>query len=139
MKLSRKGSIQAKQHHNHLGSKLFREDTYMLDFEEREVNGVTVIDFFGKMNTSTSPDAEKYVNQLIDQGANNILFNLEELDFISSTGLRVILATGKKLGGSNGKLVICNPNITVKDVLDMSGFSQMFGVFGSEAEALAGF
>lgn len=111
----------------------------MLDFEDREVNSVTVVDFFGKMNTSTSPEAEKYINQLIDQGATNILFNLEELDFISSTGLRVILSTGKKLGGSNGKLVICNPNITVKDVLDMSGFSQMFGVFESEDEALASF
>ena len=67
----------------------------MLDIEDREVNGVTVVDFFGKMNTSTSPEAEKYINQLVDQGANKILLNLEELDFISSTGLRVILATGK--------------------------------------------
>ncbi len=74
----------------------------MLDIEDREVNGVTVVDFFGKMNTSTSPEAEKYINQLVDQGANKILFNLEELDFISSTGLRVILATGKKLSSSEG-------------------------------------
>ena len=88
------------------------------------------------MNTSTSPEAEKYVNQLIDGGANQFLFNLEELDFISSTGLRVILATGKKLSGSDGKLAICSPNITVKDVLDMSGFSTMFGVFETEEEAL---
>ena len=111
----------------------------MLDFEDREVNGVTVVDFFGKMNTSTSPEAEKFINQLIEKGANNILINLEELDFISSTGLRVILSTGKKLSRSDGKLLICNPNITVKDVLDMSGFSQMFGVFESEEEALKNF
>ena len=111
----------------------------MLDIEDREVNGITVVDFFGKMNTSTSPEAEKYVNQLIDAGAEKFLFNLEELDFISSTGLRVILATGKKLSGSNGKLALCSPNITVKDVLDMSGFSTMFGVFESEEEALESF
>ena len=103
----------------------------MLDIEDREVNGVTVVDFFGKMNTSTSPEAEKYINQLLDQGANKILLNLDELDFISSTGLRVILATGKNLSGSQGKLLICSPNITVKDVLDMSGFSTMFCIWSS--------
>jgi anti-anti-sigma factor len=108
----------------------------MLDIEDREVNGVTVVDFFGKMNTSTSPEAEKYVNKLLDQGASKILLNLEELDFISSTGLRVILATGKKLSTSEGKIVICSPNITVKDVLDMSGFSTMFNVCKTEEEAL---
>ena len=111
----------------------------MLDIEDRVVNNVAVVDIFGKMNTGTSPEAEKYLNGLIDGGASNILMNLEELDFISSTGLRVILATGKKVGGKGGKLVICNPNLTVKDVLDMSGFSTMFGVFESEEEALAAF
>jgi anti-sigma B factor antagonist len=111
----------------------------MLDIEDREVNGITVVDFFGKMNTSTSPEAEKFVNQLLDQGANKIILNLDELDFISSTGLRVILATGKKLSASEGKLVICSPNITVKDVLDMSGFSTMFNVYETEAEALENF
>ena len=108
----------------------------MLDIEHEEKEGVTEVYFFGKMDTRTSPEAEKYMNQLIDDGGNNILMNFEELDFISSTGLRVILATGKKLMGSNGKLTICNPNITVNDVLKMSGFNRMFGVYESEEEAL---
>jgi anti-anti-sigma factor len=108
----------------------------MLDIEHEGKDGVTVIYFFGKMDTGTSPEAEKYINQLIDDGEINILLNFEELDFISSTGLRVILATGKKLTGSNGKLTMCNPNITVNDVLNMSGFNRMFGVFETEDEAL---
>jgi anti-anti-sigma factor len=111
----------------------------MLDIEDRDVDGVSVVDFFGKMNTGTSPEAEKYLNELVDQGATNIVLNLDELDFISSTGLRVILSTGKKLTASEGKLVICSPNITVKDVLDMSGFSTMFAVFDTETEALESF
>lgn len=111
----------------------------MLDMESREANGVTVVEFFGKMNTDTSPEAETFLKECIDEGATNILLNLAELDFISSTGLRVILSTGKIVSGSDNKLLICSPNHTVKDVLDMSGFSQMFGVFETEDEALAGF
>lgn len=108
----------------------------MLDIEHEAKDAATIVYFFGKMDTSTSPQAEKYINQLIEEGNSNILLNLEELDFISSTGLRVILASGKELASSDGKLTICNPNVTVNDVLAMSGFNKMFGVFESEQEAL---
>jgi anti-sigma B factor antagonist len=61
------------------------------------------------------------------------------VDFIASTGLRVILATGKKLMATSGKLVICCLNPTVAEVFRMSGFSSMFPVFATEEEALASF
>jgi len=108
----------------------------VLDIEHEEKNGVVVVTFYGKMDTRTSPDAEKYINGLIADGATNIVMIFEELDFISSTGLRVILSTGKKLTAAGGKLTLCNPNITVNDVLRMSGFNRMFSVFESEKEAL---
>ena len=111
----------------------------MLDIEHEEKDGVAVVYFFGKLDTRTSPDAEKYVNRLIDDGSTNMLMNFEELDFISSTGLRVILATGKTLTASEGKLTLCSPNITVNDVLKMSGFNRMFGVYETEEEALASY
>ncbi|HSG16741.1 MAG TPA: STAS domain-containing protein [Anaerolineae bacterium] len=111
----------------------------MLDIEHEKKDAVTVVYFMGKMDTRTSPEAEKYVNGLLDEGETNVLMNFEDLDFISSTGLRVILSTGKKLMASNGKLTMCSPNITVNDVLKMSGFNQMFGVFETEEEALASY
>jgi hypothetical protein len=46
------------------------------------------------------------------------------------------LATGKKLMAGSGKLAMCSPNLTVNDVLKMSGFNRMFGVFDTEDEAL---
>ncbi|HSG24497.1 MAG TPA: STAS domain-containing protein [Anaerolineales bacterium] len=111
----------------------------MIDITSRDESGITVVEIEGKMNTGASPDAEKFLNRLLDEGATKILLNLEYLDFIASTGLRVILATGKKLAGVSGKLVICSANLTVMDVLKMSGFNQMFNVFDSEEEALASF
>ena len=111
----------------------------MIDITAREEGEITVVEIEGKMNTGASPDAEKFLNALLEDGVTKILLNLENLDFISSTGLRVILATGKKLAGVSGKLAICSPNLTVMDVLKMSGFSQMFNVFDSEEEALSNF
>jgi anti-sigma B factor antagonist len=111
----------------------------MIDVNSREENGVQVVEVEGKLNTGASPDLDKYLSALVEEGSTMILLNLEYLDFIASTGLRVILATGKKLVGVGGKLVICNPNLMVMDVLKMSGFSQMFEVFESEDEALGTF
>ena len=108
----------------------------MIEITSRDENGATVVDIEGKMNTEASPDAEKYISALLDEGAIKILLNLEHLDFVASTGLRVILSTGKKLTKIGGKLMICNPNLTVMDVLKMSGFTTMFKVYESEEEAL---
>ena len=49
----------------------------MLDIEHEVKDGVTVVYFFGKMDTKTSPEAEKYLNRLIDDGDNTILMNIE--------------------------------------------------------------
>jgi anti-anti-sigma factor len=111
----------------------------MIDITSREASGVTVVDIEGKMNTEASPDAEKFVNALLEDGVINLLFNFERLDFVASTGLRVILSTGKKLSKIGGRLVLCSPNLTVMDVLKMSGFSKMFNVFDTEGEALSSF
>lgn len=111
----------------------------MIDIQSHEWEGITIVEIAGKLNTGASPEAEAFMMDLIADGANKIVINLDELDMISSTGLRVILASGKKLASSSGKLVICNPNHTVADVLKMSGFNLMFQVFDSEDEALASF
>jgi anti-anti-sigma factor len=106
---------------------------------DREENGIVVVEVEGKMNTTDSPEAGAYLDELIDEGATKILLNLSGVDFVASTGLRVILAAGKKLMAVGGKLVICGLNPTVKEVFRMSGFSQMFAVLETEAEGLAAF
>ena len=111
----------------------------ILDLDEREENGVTVVDVEGKMTTTTSPEADSYLKELLADGVSQLLLNLEGLDFVASTGLRVILATGKKLMATGGRLALCSLNPTVADVFRMSGFSQMFDVFDTEEEALASF
>jgi len=111
----------------------------MLDIESRQENGIEVVAIEGKLSTTTAREAELHLNDVTASGVINIVLNLEGVDFIASTGLRVILATGKKAGAAEGKLVVCGLNPTVKDVFRMSGFSTMFEVFETEEEALGAF
>ena len=55
---------------------------------------------------------------------------------MSSSGLRVLLATAKKLKGK-GELKISNLNSVIEEVFDVSGFSSILNVYKTEEEALA--
>lgn len=110
-----------------------------LELSDRTVDGITVVDIEGKMNTSTSPDADSYLSDLVSSGCNRFLLNMNGVDYISSSGLRVVLSTGKKLGASGGKLVFCNLNPSVGEVFRVSGFNSIFPVFETESEALNSF
>ena len=52
--------------------------------------------------------------------------------FIASTGLRIILALGKKMKASGSELVVCSMNKTTKSVFEMSGFTKLFKIFDTE-------
>lgn len=110
-----------------------------LDLSNRNVDDVTVVDLEGKMNTGTSPDADAYLCGLISGGSNKLLLNMGEVDYVSSTGLRVILATGKKVHTTGGRLALCNLNPSVGEVFRVSGFNSIFPVFDSEQDGLDSF
>jgi anti-anti-sigma factor len=102
-------------------------------------NDVKIVQFDGELETNTSHDAEVCLNKLLDEGVKKILVDFKKLDYISSAGLRVLLATAQKLQAGNGVLRVCNLNETVQEVFDISGFSTILSVFKTETEALDGF
>ncbi len=65
--------------------------------------------------------------------------NFEKLHYISSVGLRILLAAAKQLKTADGELRICDLNEVVKEVFDISGFTLIFKIFGTESEALKEF
>ncbi len=105
----------------------------------KEVNEVNVMSFEGNLDTNTAPQAQAQIDQLIDGGSSKILINFDNLNYISSAGLRVLLATAKKLKASSGGLKICGLNETVQEVFDISGLSSILSVVATEEDALAGF
>jgi anti-anti-sigma factor len=110
-----------------------------MNIDIRESGDVRILAFEGNLDTGTSPEAEARINELIDGGNNKLLVNFDQLNFISSSGLRVLLATAKKLGPAGGTLRICGLNPTVQEVFDISGFGTILDVSGTEEEALATF
>ena len=110
-----------------------------MEITTRDVNEVKVVQIEGELDTGSSPDAQNQLDQLRGQGVKKILLDLTKLDFISSAGLRVLLATAQELKEDSGDLRVCSLNREVKEVFDISGFSTLLMVFDNEAKALSGF
>lgn len=95
----------------------------------------TVLAVSGRLDAMTAPDFEQE-SATVD-GAKLIL-DLSELEYVSSAGLRSILALAKRLNSTGGSLALCNVTGLVKEVLEMSGFDSFLPIHPSLDAALAG-
>ena len=104
-----------------------------------DIGGVKVVRMEGSLDTQTSPDAQTQMTQLIEQGATKIVVNFEKLDYVSSSGLRILLAAAKQLKGNGGELRICGLNGDVQEAFRFAGFHMILTVKNTESEALERF
>ena len=102
----------------------------------RDEGDTKVVMLNGKLDTNTTPTAEADINALLDGGANKLLINFEQLSYISSSGLRLLLATAKRLKASGGELKVCSLNEMATEVFEVSGFGSILNVFATEQDAL---
>ena len=93
--------------------------------DSREGRTLTVA-LEGRLDTLSSPELESYLSKNIDT-VDNLIFDIENLEYISSAGLRVILRTYKILQ-NRGELVIRHPNKAVMSVFELTGFKNMMKI-----------
>ena len=104
-----------------------------------EKDQLVILRFSGKLDTNTSSEADTYFKKVLEEGHVKILVDFEQLDYMSSAGLRVLLSTAKQLQGKGG-VGISSMNDDVREVLEMTGLADLvFKVFKNEEEALIGF
>lgn len=106
-----------------------------LDQERRD--DILILRPVGRLDSASSPDLERAVLEALDGGTKRMVFDLADMDYVSSAGLRVILLAGKKLRAGQGKLALAGMRETVREVFEMSGFLTLFAVTGSVDDAVA--
>ena len=98
----------------------------MFDVEKKsEGKNVTLV-LSGRLDTATAPELEAAVKASVD-GTENLIFDFEELDYISSAGLRVLLSALKMMS-KQGSMKITNVSESVKDIFEITGFSDILTI-----------
>ena len=108
-----------------------------MDITTANREGKTVLSVNGRIDTSTAPELEQAINKEIGNGNRRILLDFSSVSYISSGGLRVLLATARKLKNPGDKFGICSLSPEVLKIMKLAGFTSIFSIYLSEGEALA--
>ena len=95
-----------------------------MELEFKNENGRLTVKVIGKLDTMTAPRLEEELSKKIE-GINEIVFDLEELKYISSSGIRVLVGTGKKV---NNNMIIVKPLDEVMEVFTITGLTRVFKI-----------
>ena len=82
----------------------------------------------GELDTAAAAQAEKDLQSLLDSKGKEIILDCKELEYISSSGLRVLLGILKQAQSVGSRVVLKNVNDVIRDILDISGFISIFDI-----------
>jgi anti-anti-sigma factor len=98
-----------------------------------------VVSLVGRIDAASAPEISRLVRQAMRDGVKQIVVELREVTFLSSSGLRALLLLARELRREGGDLVLCALQPQVAEVFHLTGFDQIFQLHHTREEAAAGF
>lgn len=105
----------------------------------QKFNRVDLVKINGRVDSSTAPQLGEALNEQFGSGTNNLVLDLADVDYMSSAGLREMVAALKKAKQSGGDLRLCTPSERVLEVLDLAGLDSIFQIFDDQVAAVGSF
>ena len=91
-----------------------------MTIEKKIENGNVTLTVAGRLDTTTAPELEKTLDNVLD-GTKELVFDMTDLEYISSAGLRVILKAQKAMN-AQGSMKLIGVNDSIMEVFDITGF-----------------
>ncbi|MEM9226541.1 MAG: STAS domain-containing protein, partial [Verrucomicrobiota bacterium] len=121
----------------HLRNRRIKPPTfYTVEITQEKQDAINIVSLQGRLDAGTSPSLEEKLDALVDSGEAKVLVDCRELDYISSAGLRVLLAAAKKFKKLDGSIALATLNPNVKQVFEISGFTSIFPIYATREEAV---
>lgn len=110
----------------------------MLSIETDQIQSVSVMTVKGRVDSDTAPELDSALTKLLGEN-NKVVLNLEGVEYVSSAGLRAIVKAYQNAHKSGGNVHLASASKSVEGILLTVGMLQMFKMFSSSEEAVAGF
>lgn len=109
-----------------------------LTLSTRDAAGKTVVAVGGEIDVYTAPKLRDKISELVSGGVYDLVVDMEEVEFLDSTGLGVLVGGLKKVRAHDGSLeLICTQDRLLK-IFRITGLAKVFVIHDSESAALAG-
>ena len=92
----------------------------------QEIDGKMVVTLSGELDTAAAVVVEQDLQVLNEHEGKDVIFDCTELEYIASSGLRILLSILKKAKASGSKVTLKNVNDDIKNVFRMTGFINLF-------------
>jgi len=111
----------------------------MLEVNVAGLENATLIEVSGRVDSMTANQLGEALANPIDDGHVNIVLDLAGVDYMSSAGLREIIAALKKVKRASGDLRIAQPSSRVMAVFEMAGIDTLVRIFATRLEAVSSY
>ena len=99
-------------------------------------DGICLMSISGRIDSNYSGDLERALNKAINEYS-RIIMDLKDAEYISSSGMRVLLAVKKTLREKNGEIILISLQPVVRDVFEIAGLARLFSIKKSWEDALS--
>ena len=111
----------------------------MVDFRVSAIDQVTLIEVVGRIDSMNANELGETLSEEIERGGRQIVLDLSQVTYMSSAGLRELVAAFRKLQDASGDLRLAQPSSRVQDVLEMSGLDTIFQIFPTQVDAVGSY
>jgi len=91
-----------------------------------EIDGKYVATLNGEMDTAAAVEAEEVLKPLYQSNGKDVIIDCKNLDYIASSGLRILLGILKGAKASGSRVVLKDVNDDIKNVFKLTGFISIF-------------
>lgn len=105
-----------------------------MEIKESLEDDVVILWPVGRLDSTSSPEFEQFLGARTTD-RNRLIIDLSKLDYISSAGLRVILAGAKRIDADSGTMVLCGMKDVIHQIFQVSGFLKILKVEKSLSKA----
>jgi anti-sigma B factor antagonist len=111
----------------------------MLEITVENYKRVDMVTVSGRVDGSNAGELEAAFNGLTDEGRYQIVAELSGVEYMSSAGLRALVATMRECKKHRGDLRLATPSDRINEVLELAGLDSIFQIFDDPAAAVGSF
>ena len=110
-----------------------------MNIETRELKHVSVVTVTGRVDSATAPDLQKALQDLLNAERKQLVLDLKDVEYMSSAGLRVLVAVQKAAKKDGGALRLAQLSARVNEVLELAGLTPVFEIYPDVVAAVGSF
>ena len=103
---------------------------------EKKQDGICILTLRGRLDASSSSEFRETILQIIEDGTTRVILDCQNLEYISSAGLRVVLEATKEIKRNDGKIMLCALQDYIKEVFEIAQFDAFLPIGDTLEEAI---